>query len=175
MPPIRARTATGAEFSFPSREEFSRAVSSGRITPDWEVFHARAHRWLPVTVHPAFTAPPGATTTPAPAAPRRSSDLVLIYPDFVPSSDTVGGAEPESDPFDHGPILAPDEIERVLYAPRRTDPRVATAMAATEPGAAQGASSPASNHPLVEQALRTVPTFSRALIVAAGMVSARLS
>jgi hypothetical protein len=175
MPPIRARTATGAEFSFPSREEFSRAVSSGRITADWEVFHARAHRWLPVTLHPAFTAPPTAATAPVAAVPRRSSDLVLIYPDFVPSSDTLGGSEPESDPFDNGPILAPDEIQRVLYAPRRTDPAAATAMAATEPDAAQGASAPASSHPLVQQALRTVPTFSRALIVAAGMVSARLS
>jgi len=162
--------------SFPTREDFSRAVVSGRIAPDWEVYHARGRRWLPVTVHPAYTAGPAGACAPAPApvASRRSSELVLIYPDFVPSSDTAAASEPATDPFDSGPILAPDEIQRVLHGPRQTDPHAATAMAEPDPGASTGPSSPASSHPLFEKALRTVPTFSKALIVAAGMVNARI-
>jgi hypothetical protein len=173
MPPIRARTATGAEFSFPTRDDFRRAVSVGRITPDWEVFHSRARRWLPVTVHPAFSAEPE-PATPAPAQRARTSDLVLIYPDFVPSADTVEAHEPASDPFEGGPILAPEEIQRVLHAPRQGEPRAATAMGATGAGSSSAPrpSGPVPVHPLIEKAL---PTFSRALNVAAELVHTRIS
>ena len=166
MPPIRARTATGAEISFITREEFGQAVASGRITPDWEVFHARGHRWLPVTVHPAFSTP-----VPAAAAPRgRTSDLVFIYPDFVPSANTVKAARPESDPFDTGPILAPDEIQRVLYAPRSSNPHSATATAEVDT-APHRISGPEQVRPLLKKAL---PALSKALIVAAGLVHTRI-
>jgi hypothetical protein len=165
MPPIRARTPAGAEFSFPTREDFARAASSGRIAPDWEVFHARARRWLPVTVHPAFSAESSAV------APRgKSADLVLIYPDFVPAPDPAGAQGPQSDPFDSGPILAADEIQRVLNPARTSDPH------ASADGV--GDDSVVPEHParpLLEKALRTVPTFSKALMVAAGLVNARLS
>jgi len=169
MPPIRARTATGAEFSFPTREEFRRAALSGRITADWEVYHARARRWLPVTVHPAYTAPPSSPAVRAPAAPRRSSDLVLIYPDLAPPAETAIAPESETDPFDSGAILAPDEIQRVLFAPRQVDQGAAT----TEPDTP--ASAPGSGHHLVEKALRTVPTLSKAFTAAAALVNGRLS
>lgn len=155
MPPIRARTATGDEFSFSSREEFGRAVARGRITADWEVFHARAHRWLPVTVHPAFSAVP---VEPAPVPRGRTSDLVLIYPDLVPSTDAVEAARYEPDPFEGGPMLAPDEIQRVLYAPRHSNLHPAAATPADPtPGRVSG---PSQVRPLLEKAL---PTFSKAL------------
>jgi hypothetical protein len=182
MPPIRARTATGAEFSFPTREEFARAVAGGRITEDWEVFHLRARRWLPVTVHPAFSAashPAGSAIDPAssplpPATSRRqrTRELVLIYPERGPSADTHGAQEPEADPFDSGPILAPDEIQRVLFAPRRSDPHAATATAAGDATLSSLDSHQA--RPLFQKAMSTVPTFSKALIVAAGIVNARI-
>jgi hypothetical protein len=165
MPPIRARNPTGAEFSFLTREDFARAASSGRIAPDWEVFHARARRWLPVTVHPAFAGES------SPVAPRgRSSDLVLIYPDFVPPSDPAGAHAPQSDPFDSGPILAADEIQRVLHPVRVSDPHATAAEV--------GDDSVVPEHParpLLERALRTVPTFSKALMIAAGLVNTRLA
>lgn len=180
MPPIRARTATGAEFSFPTREEFARAVASGRITEDWEVFHLRAHRWLPVTVHPAYSSaslPAGSALPPTPPdrtawRGRRSRELVLIYPEFVPSADTAGAHEPEVDPFDSGPILAPDEIQRVLFAPRQSDPHAATAMAAGDAALSPLDTRP--GRPLFQKAMSTVPTLSKALIVAAGMVNVRI-
>lgn len=155
MPPIRARSITGAEFSFSSREEFGQAIARGRITADWEVFHSRAHRWLPVTVHPAFSAP---TVEPAPAPRGRTSDLVLIYPDLVPSADSVEAARHETDPFEGGPMLAPDEIQRVLYAPRHSNPHPAAATASDS--TPRRVSGPTQVHPLLEKAL---PTFSKAL------------
>jgi len=167
MPPIRTRTASGAEFSFPTRDEFRRAVATGRITSDWEVFHARARRWLPVTVHPAFSTEPAPVAS-TPARRTRSSELVLIYPDFVPSANAAEASQPESDPFDGGPILAPDEIQRVLYAPRPSNPQAAMAM--TEP--APRHTGPVPVHPLLEKAL---PTLSWALTVAAELVHTRIS
>jgi hypothetical protein len=151
MPPIRARTATGDEFSFDSREEFCRAVGRGRITAEWEVFHSRAHRWLPVTVHPAFSAPPAA---PSRGPVKRTSDLVLIYPDSIPSADRGDVSRPETDPLEVGPMLAPDEIERVLYAPRLSHPQP------TVDPAAPRVSGSTQVLPLLEKAL---PTFSKAL------------
>lgn len=151
MPPIRARTATGDEFSFESREEFCLAVARGRITAEWEVFHSRAHRWLPVTVHPAFSAP---AVQSAPVRPRRSSELILIFPDYAPSASKVDVTGPETDPFDAGPMLAPDEIQRVLYAPRHSNPHPAADPATDR------VSGPNQVLPLLEKAL---PTFSKAL------------
>lgn len=166
MPPIRARSITGAEFSFSSREEFGQAIARGRITSDWEVFHSRAHRWLPVTVHPAFSPPVAADPVPK----GRTSDLVLIYPDCIPSADPARAARPEADPFEAGPLLAPDEIQRVLYAPRPRNPDPAAATAADP--TPRRVSGPTQVRPLLEKAL---PTFSKALVVAAGLVQTKIS
>jgi hypothetical protein len=167
MPPIRARTITGAEFSFSSREEFGQAIARGRVTVDWEVFHSRAHRWLPVTVHPAFSAPVAAV----PAPRGRTSDLVLIYPDFIASPDTARATRPDTDPFDAGPLLAPDEIQRVLYAPRPCSPEP-TAPLEEVVAAKQRVSGSHPVGPLLEKAL---PTFSKALIVAAELVQTHIA
>ncbi len=56
MSRIKVRHPGGNEYSFFSSEEFSQAVHRGRISAEWEIFHARRSRWLPVAVHPVFQA-----------------------------------------------------------------------------------------------------------------------
>lgn len=51
---IKVRNPAGSEYSFGTVEEFTHAIQSGGITAEWEVYHARGHRWLPVTQHPVF-------------------------------------------------------------------------------------------------------------------------
>lgn len=53
---IKVRNAAHSEFSFSSAEEFKEVVESGGITAEWEVYHATARRWLPITRHPVFAA-----------------------------------------------------------------------------------------------------------------------
>ncbi len=148
MTPIRVRTATGTEHSFASREELGRAVETGRVNAKCEVFHARRNRWISVTQHPVWPSVSSLKSESAPPARGRSSDLVLIYPDFMP---TIDPSQPPAaavdlvDPFDAGPILAPDEIHRVLHAPRTSGPTPRVTVP--------------EERPLFEKAM---PTFSKA-------------
>lgn len=169
MPPIRARTAAGAEFSFPTRNHFAQAVARGRVGTDWQIYHVRARRWLPVTVHPAFSARPAAAPPVGRPPEPQGSALELIYPDSAPSGDAAAAPTVESDPLEGGPILTPEEIHRVLHAPRRPEP---VAVIATVDPDHPTDTDPA--HNLSHKALRAVPTFARALGVAAGLVNVRL-
>lgn len=162
MSPIRVRTAAGTELTFASREEFGHAVESGRVTSDSEVFHTRGDRWLPITAHPAWPTVSDLKVE-APVSRKRSSDLVLIYPDFAPSVEPVGPPATEIDPFDAGPILAADEIHRVLHAPRVSGP----ALRVSGPQ-----DRPLQDRPLLEKAM---PTFSRAFQAAAELVQTKIS
>jgi len=131
MTHIRTRNPHGGEYSFYSREEFIRAVDRGGITAEWQVLHGATGRWLPISAHPAFVqatqksrnsgghrARPSGEVRPGPdvrpgSVKRPSSDLVLIYPDpsrTPPPRESI----PLSLPDDGGPVLAPDEIDRVL-------------------------------------------------------------
>jgi hypothetical protein len=131
MTHIRTRNPLGGEYSFYSREEFVRAVERGGITAEWQILHGATGRWLPISAHPAFTkaaqksgqsgvgrARPSGEERPNTEvrhgpAKRPSSELVLIYPDpsrTPPPRDFT----PSSLPDDGGPVLAPDEIDRVL-------------------------------------------------------------
>lgn len=56
MSEIKVRNATQSEFRLNSVEEFVDLIRAGGITPEWEVYHATAQRWLPVTRHPVFAA-----------------------------------------------------------------------------------------------------------------------
>jgi hypothetical protein len=113
MTRIKVRTPTGGEYSFYTLEEFVSAIERGRIKADWQVFHTTAGRWLPVTAHPAFShanAPRASGGEP----PRRSSELVLIYPDPTRRDPTNESADPASAPTESPPMLAAEEIERAL-------------------------------------------------------------
>jgi hypothetical protein len=110
MTRIRTRNPAGGEYSF-TREEFVRAVERHGITADWQVYHAASGRWLPVTAHPAF--PLGSGRGSGSQERRSSSELILIYPDPDQRSDSTGPASTNQGE-DDGPVLAPDEIDRVL-------------------------------------------------------------
>ncbi len=56
MSEIKVRNAAHSEFSFSTAEEFAEVIQTGGITPDWEVYHTTARRWLPITRHPVFAA-----------------------------------------------------------------------------------------------------------------------
>ena len=52
----RIKTVSGEESVFKTLEEFNAAVRSGAISPDSEIFHSRAERWLEVKSHPHYRA-----------------------------------------------------------------------------------------------------------------------
>lgn len=54
MSQIQVRNPLGNEYSFGSVEEFNLAIQTGGVTAEWEVYHSRGSRWLPVTHHPVF-------------------------------------------------------------------------------------------------------------------------
>ena len=107
MTRIRTRNPLGGEYSF-TREEFVRAVERRGITADWQVYHATSGQWLPVTAHPAFPSTRASGQEPK----RSSSELILIYPDPAQQPDVA--TPPTGSEIDDGPVLAPDEIDRVL-------------------------------------------------------------
>lgn len=56
MAEIKVRNSAGSEFSFNSVEEIAELIRSGGITIEWEIYHATASRWLPITRNPLFAA-----------------------------------------------------------------------------------------------------------------------
>jgi hypothetical protein len=113
MSRIRVRTPAGDELTFASREELSSASLRGEVRADWKVYHERRRQWLPVTMHPAFRDRAAADSF---AQARRTSELVLIYPDQELTSRRSPAAE---DPLDRGPILTQEEIDRALNSGSR--------------------------------------------------------
>jgi hypothetical protein len=52
----RIRLANGEEAAYKSAGELALAVRMGVVSPDAEVFHNAAHRWLPIELHPDYRA-----------------------------------------------------------------------------------------------------------------------
>jgi len=50
----RIRSASGSETVYGSLEEFSAAVKRGDVSPEAEIFHSRANRWLDIKTHPHY-------------------------------------------------------------------------------------------------------------------------
>jgi hypothetical protein len=87
----RIRLATGEEAVYRTVQELAQAVASGMVSPDAEVYHKAANRWLPVNTHPDYRAamatgqqtainpaisipgPSPGGATPTPAAPPATS------------------------------------------------------------------------------------------------------
>jgi hypothetical protein len=71
----RIRLATGHETVFETVEDIARGVSTGTITPECAIFHAKAGKWLPITVHPLYKQALAVAEEMAarPARPRRIS------------------------------------------------------------------------------------------------------
>lgn len=113
MSRIRVRTPAGDELTFASREELSSASLRGEVRADWKVYHERRRQWLPITMHPAFRDRAAADSF---AQARRTSELVLIYPDQELTSRRAPAAE---DALDRGPLLTQEEIDRALNSGSR--------------------------------------------------------
>lgn len=144
MPAVLLQSPSGMHQSYPSREEFALAVLRGEVREQWQIYHAATRQWLPVTAHPAFHVRP-THWAPRVAVTDRSPDLVLIHPD--------GSVEVRPS----GEFTAPD-LDTVPDRPTAE--------------AARPARSRPSN-PVLESALRTVPTFSRAILGVAALVHQR--
>ncbi|MBK6781441.1 MAG: hypothetical protein IPG75_18180 [Gemmatimonadetes bacterium] len=144
MPAVLLQGPSGTQQSYPSREEFALAVLRGEVREQWLIYHATTRQWLPVSAHPAFHVRP-ANWAPRVAVTERSPDLVLIHPD--------GSVEVRPS----GEFAAPD-----LDRAREHFPAEAARPARPRP-----------SNPVIETALRTVPTFSRALLGVATLVHQR--
>lgn len=98
----KIRTAEGNETVYDSLEEFSAAVRRGAVTPNDEIFHTRAGRWLDIKSHPhyrsAITMANGAGGSPAGVG-------------SVPASPQAG-AGPAPAP---APAPAPRPVQQTVY------------------------------------------------------------
>jgi hypothetical protein len=52
----RIRLATGEEAVYRTVQELAAAVASGMVSPNAEVYHKAANRWLPINTHPDYRA-----------------------------------------------------------------------------------------------------------------------
>jgi len=110
MESIRVRNPRGEELDFPDQEQLARAFTDGAITDEWLVFESLSGEWVAWDGYAVSGVP---SATPA-QMPRRSRDIVLIYPsaeEAAPSNSTSGTT---TDPLDLVSLLTPGEIDRVL-------------------------------------------------------------
>ncbi len=101
----RIRTAEGNETVYDSLEEFSAAVRRGAVTPNDEIFHTRAGRWLEVKSHPHYRSAitlNGATAGSSPAGVGSAQSS-------APAS-AQGGAGPTP-----APGSAPRTVQQTVY------------------------------------------------------------
>lgn len=113
MTRIKTRNPAGGEYSFYSREEFTKAIEGGGVTAEWQVYHSASGRWLPISAHPAFGQVRKRRDSAPQRPPQRTSDLVLIYPESeTPRPRNSAPQRPPTDETD--PVLDPAEIDRVL-------------------------------------------------------------
>jgi hypothetical protein len=81
----RIRSAFGVETTFASLEEFSGAVQRGGVSPEDQIYHSRADRWLDVKSHPHYrlaleNAQPGARSAAPVAEPSSGRTQVMAKP-----------------------------------------------------------------------------------------------
>jgi hypothetical protein len=109
MEPIRVRSPRGEELSFSDQEQLSRAFADGAITAEWLVYERLSGEWLAL----GDSAGSGTLSVTPAGTPRRSRDIILIYP-----SEGAGPgnsySDATTDPLDLVSILTPGEIDRVL-------------------------------------------------------------
>ncbi len=78
----RIRSTDGLEAEYGSLEEFAAAVRRGEVTPDAEIFHVRANRWLDIKSHPhyrlACSAPSSASSAPAAVAAPPATPVPVV-------------------------------------------------------------------------------------------------
>lgn len=78
----RIRSTDGLEADYGSLEEFSAAVRRGEVTPDAEIFHVRANRWLDIKSHPhyrlACSAPSSPSSAPAAVAAPPATPVPVV-------------------------------------------------------------------------------------------------
>jgi hypothetical protein len=104
----RIRLATGEEAVYRTVQELAQAVASGMVSPDAEVYHKAANRWLPINTHPDYRAamvtgsrtaispaisipgPPaeGAPPAPAPGPPSGKTPALTVGPVPAPTKPT---------------------------------------------------------------------------------------
>lgn len=102
----RIRRSNGSEVTLASLDELAAAIAANTVTPDAEIHHQRADRWLPIASHPHFRLAsdrartmerPAPRTVPAPPAPSADAPrpapppLRLVRPE-APSGDGAPAA-----------------------------------------------------------------------------------
>jgi len=173
MAELRVRDSDGQEHRY-TRDAFVQAVGRGMVPAHWEIFHSVADRWLPVSVHPAFSQTQSRGEPERPL-PRRSSELVLIYPEEAEPRRVPARPPDESDDLDAAPVLTTEEIERVLTPAtgRPSGPVEPEVQLTGHPRPRTAISTSELADVLLRTARRSIPTLARAVGVAAGLVAQR--
>lgn len=94
----RIRLATGEEAVYRSVEELALAVSSGVVSPNAEVFHKAAHRWLPIETHPDYRAALVAAPTPVELDIENEADPPSTQGPHLEAAPAVSGSAPRFTP-----------------------------------------------------------------------------
>ena len=110
MESIWVRNPRGEERHFPDQEQLARAFADGAVTAEWVVFESLSGQWVALegcAVSGTFSATPA-------QMPRRSREIVLIFPSGEAAAPMDSAVEATRDPLDLVSILTPEEIDRVL-------------------------------------------------------------
>lgn len=122
----RIRLATGEEAVYRTVQELAAAVASGMVSPDAEVYHKAANRWLPINTHPDYRAamvtgqqtainpaisipgPPAEGTPPGP--PSGKAPAIKVGPPSGKQPALTVGPRPTTPP--QGPAVTPPPRQR---------------------------------------------------------------
>ena len=125
---------SGNELVFQSLEELTRAVRSGVVSPEAQIYHQKAGRWIPITSHPHYHMAKGGASAPAtPPAPASSGERPAVRASApqapVATLDKPGPARPEDDSGSQpaATALPPRRSRELVFvyetpAPRRAHP-----------------------------------------------------
>jgi len=105
----RIRSVSGTEAVYNSLEEFTAAVRRGAVTPDDEIFHSRANRWLDVKSHPHYRS---AINWSGPL----SADAIFAAPPAPPAPKPAAPAA--AGPRHGGGLQPPRQVAEIPAAPR---------------------------------------------------------
>ncbi len=121
----RIRSASGTETVYGSLEEFAAAVKRGEVTPEAEIFHTRANRWLDIKTHPHYRIAMGLAQGTGPG-PKHSEPVAAASPSRpAPSLTSRGESRPGGEPVVERPPVRPGQGQTTARPALNSSPAAA--------------------------------------------------
>jgi hypothetical protein len=115
----RIRFPSGDEVTYPTLEAFTAGVRAGVVTPDSEIHHARADRWIPVNMHPHYKLALDANGNGNGSSARTSENRANAAP-VSTARPTTGPVPAVQTPTHKGPTTGPIRAIQTAQSPTPT-------------------------------------------------------